>query len=235
VSFDPLSLVIPPGLANGASGTEVPPAEGPDIPPWEISPGHIQLDLEGYLLEDKFHHGRIFVYPAEGYAALDTSAAGNITFLQGVAADPNTLLTPEVLPRIPFFNAGQVFASNIQRLAFQNGQGVRFLTEYAQYFAYINNHDLFYQFQGLTTDGQYYVIAILPITAAGLPDSPDVDPAVPGEGGISLPDYNDPDADWEGYYASISEFLNAASPDAFSPTLAQLDALIQSLLISETP
>jgi hypothetical protein len=62
---------------------------------------------------------------------------------------------------VPFFNAAQVFASNIKVISFQNGKGVRFLTEYAQHAASANNHNLFYYFQGLTGDGAYYIIAIL--------------------------------------------------------------------------
>ena len=235
VSFGSLSLVIPPGLANGASGTEFPRAEGSDIPPWELTPGHIQLKLEGYLLQDKFHQAQFFVYPADAYAALDTTAANNLSFIKGMCCRASNIPDPASLPHIPFFNAGPVFTSNIQIIPFQNGTGVRFITEYAQYFAYVNNHDLFYQYQGLTEDGQYYLIVILPLTAPGLPENGQVDASVPGGGGVSLPDYNNPDADWEGYYVSIAEYLNITAPDAFSPTLTQLDTLIQSILITGTP
>ena len=78
------------------------------------------------------------------------------------------------LPPGRCFNPGHVIASNIDTIPFQNGSGVRFLTEYAQYFAYVNNTDLFYHYQGLTADGQYYVIVILPLTAPVLP--PDSNP-----------------------------------------------------------
>ncbi|MEO8354588.1 MAG: hypothetical protein ABI621_01610 [Chloroflexota bacterium] len=42
----------------------------------------------------------------------------------------------------------------MQVINFQNGRGIRFLTQYAQYPAPINNHELFYHFQGLTNDGK---------------------------------------------------------------------------------
>jgi hypothetical protein len=69
------------------------------------------------------------------------------------------------LPTVPFFNAAQVFASNVQPISFQNGSGIRFVTEYAQGFVSINNQDLFYHFQGFTDDGNYYMVAVLPVTS----------------------------------------------------------------------
>ncbi|HEX9387675.1 MAG TPA: hypothetical protein VF918_15235, partial [Anaerolineales bacterium] len=66
-------------------------------------------------------------------------------------------------------------------ISFQNGQGVRFLTEYAQYAASANNHDLFYHFQGLTRDGAYYIIAILPITVPVLAETSDGGAVLPSE------------------------------------------------------
>lgn len=84
---------------------------------------------------------------------------------------------PENLPFLPTFNAGQVFHSNERPFAFQNGTGIRFLTQYAQAPYPVNNFSLFYTFQGLTNDGKYYVAAILPINAAFL--SPDGNPDTP--------------------------------------------------------
>jgi hypothetical protein len=51
-------------------------------------------------------------------------------------------------------------------------------------------------------------------------------------GGIALPDINDPNADWQGYYRAVTTLLNTTSPDAFTPTLSQLDALIQSMRVA---
>src|SRR4026208_963642 len=51
VSFEYLHLVLPPTLASGGSGNKVPSSEGTDVPPWEISPEHIQLELDTYILQ----------------------------------------------------------------------------------------------------------------------------------------------------------------------------------------
>jgi len=149
--------------------------------------------------------------------------------LNNIMYDPAAISDAQ-LPRVPFFNAAQVFASNIQVISFQNGRGVRFLTEYAQYAASANNDDLFYHFQGLTSDGAYYVIAILPITVPVLAETSDAGAVLP-PGGIPYPYFANPDADMQAYYTAVTNLLNATSPEAFNPTLGQLDLLIQSMKI----
>ncbi len=231
VSFAPLSLVIPTGLASGASGSQIPPAEGQDVPAWGLTPGHIQLDLEGYLLQEKFHEPQLFVYPAQAYAALSAGAAESIKRLQAIQANPGAPISPEQLPFVPFFNAAQIFASNIQPQAFQNGQGVRYLTEYAQYAAPANNDELIYEFQGLTSDGAYYVIAILPVNSPFLAETSDPVAPLPGFG-VPYPDINDPNANWPLYYKSVTDVLGATPPEEYTPALNQLDLLMRSMQIS---
>jgi hypothetical protein len=231
VSVNPLSIVLPPGLANGVRGSQIPRVEGQDHPYWDLTPGHTQLKLEGYLLQGKFHEPQIYVYPAQAYAEMVPGAFESIRRLDNILHDPNASISEEQLPTVPFFNAAQVFASNIQVISFQNGEGVRFLTEYAQYAASANNHDLFYHFQGVTRDGAYYIIAILPITVPVLAETSDAGAVLP-VGGIAYPDINDPNADFQGYYASVIDLLNASPSDVFTPTLNQLDLLIQSMRIT---
>jgi hypothetical protein len=140
-------------------------------------------------------------------------------------------LSSEQLPAVPFFNAQQAFASNAQVISFQNGRGVRFLTEYAQYPVSANNTDLFYQFQGLTDDGASYIIAIFPITVPVLAETSDGGAVLPA-GGVPYPDITNPSADWPAYYAGVTNLLNVTAPEAFSPTINQLDLLIQSMRIT---
>lgn len=231
VSVDRLTVVLPPGLTEGARGLEVPPAGSEGVAPWEATPGHIQLKLEGYRLQDTFHQAQIYLYPAQAYAEMRPAAFESIRRLDNILYGPGASVNDMELPSVPFFSAGPVFASNIKVIPFQNGSGVRVVTEYAQYAAPANNHDLFYHFQGVTRDGAYYVVAILPITAPGLAETSDPAAVLP-PGGIVYPDFNDPNADWQGYYTAVTDLLNAVSSEAFSPALTQLDALIQSLRIA---
>ena len=124
------------------------------------------------------------------------------------------------LPLLPLINAAQVIHPQVRYLDFQNGSGVRFLTQYSQDIFPIVNQHLFYTFQGLTQDGAYYVVAAFAIDAAGFPNEPDV-------------------SDWEAFSAGYQDYLaetvsqlDALPSDQFEPDLALLDNVIQSLRVS---
>lgn len=232
VFFKPLSLILPTGLSSGISGTDFPRVEGDDHPYWELTPGHTEVYLEGYTLQEKFHQPQIYIYPALDYATLFPGAFESMHRLRNAMNVSNASISVDQLPAVPFFNAAQVFASNIQSITFQNGSGIRFLTEYAQYAASANNQDLFYHFQGFSNDGEYYIIAILPITMPMLAETSDGGAPVPAAGIPYTYFAEGGNFDAESYYAAVTDLLNGTAPDAFSPTLSQLDALIQSMWIT---
>ena len=169
----------------------------------------------------------ILLTPAQAYAELVPPAFESIRRVNNILYSPDAPIRADQLPAVPFFNAQPVFAANIQTLSFQNGAGVRFLTEYSQYNAPVNNHELFYHFQGMTRDGAYYILAILPITAPVLAETSDAAAALP-PGGIAYPN-----ADWLGYYTAVTNLLNSIPLDAFTPSINQLDLLIQSMQIDQ--
>jgi hypothetical protein len=234
VSFRSLSLVLPSGLASGISGNQVPRNEGQDLPYWEVTPGHSVINLEGYALQGKFHQPQIYIYPAQAYAEMVPGAFESIHRLDNILYGPGAPISGEQLPAVPFFNAQQVFATNVQKISFQNGAGVRFITEYAQYPASVNNHDLFYHFQGVSRDGAYYIIAILPISVPVLAETSDAGAVLPPDA-VPYPDITVPNPDMAGYYSAVTRLLNAQSPEAFVPTINQLDSLIQSMQIASLP
>ena len=231
VSYGNVSLILPTGVASSALAGTMPAVVGvADGPGWEVAPEFIKFQLENYAHRgDIFHEPTILVYPAPEYAAVNEQAAKNIQRLQAIlsgAAAP----AAENLPHVATFNAGQAFAAQIQVISFQNGTGVRFLTEYAQYYVTANNRDLFYMFQGLTADGKYYIIAILPASHPLLASDENPESPIPS-GGIPFPGYYD-EAALEAYYPSVTNLLNITSPDQFNPTLTSLDTLIQSISIA---
>ena len=229
VSYQNVSFFLPEGVGTNALAGTIPAVlNDQQGAPWEIAPEHIKFELGGYPLFGTFHTPYILIYPAPGFAALSEAAAISITRLQAIL-NGSAAPTAENLPTIPFFNAAQVFAAQIQTVQFKNGSGVRFLTEYAQYYATANNKDMFYQFQGLTNDGKYYILAILPASHPLL--AMDEDPASPlPAGGIPFPGIDDQNA-INAYYPAVVNLLNTATPGSFTPTLNNLDALIQSLNI----
>ncbi len=232
ISFDRLSLVIPTGVATGGSGTLVPEAKGDNVAPWDVAPAHIQLKLDGYALKGKMYPPQIYVYPAQAYAQLQErgTAAQSLERLRAALAQ-SSMVNVKELPQVPFFNVSQALAAQVKVIPFQRGRGVRMVTQYAGGRAIINNHELIYDFEGLTDDGQYYVVVILPVTASGLPEDGQPGGVVP-PGGVPVPDFNDLNANWMGYFGDVRQMLQGLEPGAYNPDLDQLDALIGSLIIA---
>ena len=224
VTLNNISVTIPEDLANDALLEMV--SAKTDGAPWELAPAHAQITLTGYQLEGKFHQPQILVFPAADYARVNPIAAENMDRLKKILAGSPSLR--ETLPRVPFFNAEMQIAANVQMVTFQSGDGVRHLTQYAQYLAPINNNELIYQFAGLTADEQYYISGILPITAPILAENEKPDAPVPTEG-VSIPTDVGPN---DAYYASITEKLVSLDSDSYTPSLSTLDALIQSILVN---
>jgi hypothetical protein len=227
VSANGVNFLIPIGLGTGAQAELIPEVTEQTGAPWEIAPAFSKFTLQGYPLQGKFFEPQILVYPAQEFETASAGATQSLQKLRAILAIPSAPLTEDSIPGIPTFNAGQVFISNMQVVSFQNGSGVRVLTQYAQYFAPANNLELIYQFQGLTGDGKYYVIAILPVNASFLPVDDKPDAVIPIDG-VPFP-ANGPD---ESYYIAVKQKLNGTSPEAFIPSVTALDALIQSITIT---
>jgi hypothetical protein len=226
VSVNNIAFVIPTDVGSGAQAETieaVPPTS--DMPWWEIAPRYDKYRLQGYPLVNTFHTPTIYVYPVNEYLQVNADMAELFDSLKAIIAGQPL---PEALPFLPAFNAAQIFHSNEQILTFQNGKGIRFLTQYGQAPYPVNNNSLFYTFQGLTDDGAYYVAATLPINAAFLSADGDPDTSLPADG---VP------FDWENFeninqhYDLVKQKLNGTDPAAFNPMLTNLDALIQSILV----
>ncbi len=228
-----VSMTLASPLAAGYQVEVIPAAlDENQFAPWELAPQHLRIRLPDYPLQGRFHQPMVYVYPATSLLAVNDGAAYNIQKLQELlGAGSGSAVSPNDLPGVFFFNAAGLFASRFAPVAFQNGRGVRWLTQYAQEFAPVNNHELFYLYQGLTADQAYYVLAVLPVSHPALAADDNPNAAVP-PGGVPFPE------DWtqaEGYYAQIRQMLAAAPPDSFTPRLSELDALVRSLKIAAAP
>ena len=230
ITINNISFVIPTGTGTGAQveSIEAVPASD-DMPWWEIGPAYNKYHLEGYPLAGTFHKPVIYVYPVDGYIQADEDIKTLFASLESILNSPGQPL-PEKLPFLPAFNAAQMFYSNAQTVDFQSGKGIRYLTQYAQGPMPISNAEVFYTFQGLTSDGLYYVSAVLPISTATLAANGNPDTAVPA-GGVPF-DWNPESFElMPAYIDAVEQMLNATDPNAFNPSLPMLDALIQSITI----
>lgn len=218
VTCNELSLYLDPVIGSSYSCETIPES----VMEFEIHPQFTRIALSGYPLAGTFFSPRIDVYPVAAYTALMPDyIPERVAALQGLVAGaaPGT----EALPFLPTFNAAQIFHARYQVVSFQNGSGICFLTQYAQYFAPVNNHDLFYTYQGLTSDGQYWVSVILPINHSMLPANPDNPP-----GGQTWEQFAN---NYEPYITDMIAQLEAQPPESYIPSLTALDALAKSIII----
>ena len=222
ISYEGIDFTFGPAIAQNAQPEIVPAAPGDpnNSFPGDVHPQYYLFSLNGYPLANTFHQPKIYIYPARDYGTMDPNVAQIVLQLQQALAQKSA--PAKDIPFLPIWNAAQMLTANIKFVDFKNGSGIRFLSQYGQAFAPINNHDLFYTFQGLTSDGAWYVSAILPVSNPILPND---DQAVPG-------------GDWEAfgqnfatYITDITAKLAAQLDGSFTPNLAVLDAMIQSLKV----
>ena len=229
-TFQNVSFVIPEGLAHGANAEVVPSATEDQGGPWGAGPEHISIELSGYPTtnDNEAVKNMILIYPAREYMDANNGAAIGIPRLQAILANPSTPITPENAPGVPVYNAGIVIVARPEILNFNGGSGVRMVTEYAQYPAPITRNGEIYQYSGLTNDGKYFIIAVFPIQSPlqSTPDNPSAD-------GATYPLRNETvdQAEFDAYYQAMTDKLNSSDPNAFQPTLGQLDDLIQSIQV----
>ncbi len=226
VSFSGTSFTIPSGIASGGGPQAMAAISEQDGAPWDVGPAHLKFSLENYPLNGTMLQPEIYVYPAQEYEAVSNGAAESLKRLRALTSGAGMDVTNQSVPFVPFFNATQIFEAQAMPIKFQNGSGIRTLTQYDQASLPVNNYELIYHFEGLTSDGKYYLIAIFPVSLPTLAADGNPDFPVPA-GGIPF-NKDDPAA----YYEAIAKHLNAAAPETFTPNLTTLDALIQSINVT---
>jgi hypothetical protein len=181
-------------------------------------PQYTLLTLQGYPIAAQLKQPQIFVYPVQGLGVNQAAAQA--------AADLQTLLQTQQpgdqMPYLPLeFGVKQALRAQVKYLDFKNGQGVRFLTEWHNGLAPIDNHGLIYTFQGLTGDGKYYIAVVLPVNLQGLPSDQNDTSRLPSD----FPN------DYSHYLADTASLLEQSPAGAYTPDLSQLDAMLQSIEI----
>ncbi len=224
VSYEGISFSFDTGIASSIFPSTIPGQNmGEDYMPGDTYPTYYEFSLNGYPINDHFHDPMIRVYPVAEYRSISSFASEMIDTLGAVlvnnpAGGPNANL-----PFLPIWNAAQIFSSNVLYFNFQNGSGVRFLTMYGQAAYPVDNQNLFYTYQGLTNDGQFYISAILPVTH----------PDLPYDGGSEVDDWMTFDENYQTYLNDTVSWLNRQDPSEFIPSLTLLDEMMESF--SSTP
>jgi hypothetical protein len=222
VSFRGASFSYDPSLAGYVNADLVPAVTGEEEAYWMLAPEHLEFSFVDYALDDTFHEPVIYIYPVEAYIALSESAAGVIDDMRALLAEKPA--HPEgSIPTLPVWNAGQFMHAAVRYMDFENGSGVRFLSQYGQAVWPVNNQDLFYTFQGLTADGAYYVAAVLPVSHPSLPAT--------GDEVAEMQDYETFSENFRSYLAEVETDLSAQDPASFFPALLLLDDLVASIRV----
>jgi hypothetical protein len=214
-----LALFLNPALASGYDCKTTPEVSGEGF---DVNPQYTELTFQGYPLSDRFFTPHIAVFPVQRFSELAPDAVNaDVAVLQALIGGGPT--SDKGLPLLPIFNAAQEFHAQYKVIAFQSGSGIRFLTQYSQAADPINNHEMFFTFQGLTSDGKYWISAILPISNSSLPENGDNPP-----NGQTFEEFGN---NFPTYIADITSQLNSQTAESFSPTILMLDALVTSIRI----
>ena len=233
VAYKNLTLSYDPALAREYLAETVPaiPLLNKTDKPDGVWPEHIRITFrESYVPLKRREAGgedaqvRIYVFPATDPNNKDfdkdfpttRKAADNLAVYLARRSRP----AGEMIPFLPWADAAQAFVGKRKFLRFRNGRGVLFLTQYGQEKAPLNNSQLVYTFQGLTDDNAWYVSALFPVIAPGLPPAPDLDDAALAERGYDRT---------VGQAAARLEKLPAKN---FTPPLVMLESIVRSLKIN---
>jgi len=197
----------------------------------EPYPARAEFALANYSSQNNSFEPQLQIYPVRELGQSGTQTVDELKEL--LAERPAVLMTGIGIPILPPQHAGQLIDVQVEYLTFGNGSGVRVLTQFAQGMWPIHNAGLVYVFQGLTSDGAYYISAFLPVAASFLPDQVDDPDLVPPVDGTPYPKFGSQNFDTEhgDYHRAVTRKLNATPPQEFTPNLSALDSLIQSLRV----
>jgi len=173
------------------------------------------------------------VPPPEGYQSSGISIIplaqwdGDTSMLQTLLDNPQTASVPIFMH---WGEGGFIWeGAHRQVLEFPHMRGFRMVNTIGLGYPAISNEGLWYTYQGLTRDGQFYIAALIPITIPLLPDRTT-------ERDVFWMAPNMPFSEklYSGYMDSITAMLNTAPNYLYMPCLGYLDAIMASIHVGET-
>ena len=215
IIFQGVSFSIPDALADSINAQEIPAQpEG-----FAAQPAHLRFDLVGYALPGGYLDPVIKVFPVAEFKLVNEFAGQRLddlqTLLDTQPADPDGMPIPD------FAGAAQFVSTQVGYVNFQNGRGVRYVTQWGQAAYPVGFPQMFYSFQGLSDDGLYYVHVVLSVDH----------PSLPAAETVTLD--NDFYENFETYAAEMEAQLDIQTPASFEPSLLLLDELVESLLVGQ--
>jgi hypothetical protein len=201
---------------------EIVPAVQGDEPELDI-PEHLSFTFDDVVRSSQFnpHEPQLLVFPIDDFRAISSKRAETtlesltellverpLPFMQEVTLMPPPAGKPSVQVHVKY-------------LRFENGEGVRFLTSYSEEIGPVTNETLFYTFQGISSDREYYVSFFFPVDTRQVPD-------LYAET-LAAEDYWLFVSRYDTYLGDTIDLLEKTPSSGFSPDLRLLDKLIESL------
>lgn len=214
-----VSFFIPNGVANDATSAMNTNVEYPYINPGGGDmPQHLTATLNLYTLTGKINEPQIMVFRAAEYAQYSELTAKIVESLKGLQYVDGQPLNE--------YLDGPTFTAQIHGLNFQNGSGIRYLTQVSMDIMPADNQGMFYYFQGLTSDGIYLVQATLPINVPFLAADSNPNTPLPADG---IPFNRDDPTE---YFDALIQRLDSTDSFNFTPYMDALDEMIQSIQVT---
>jgi hypothetical protein len=232
VGYDGFSFTLDEAIASSVNITQYPGD------PAEFGPGFAEPAYTEFIFYNEFPVpqcigdaiGGVRIYRTadfEGYTEHEIRA-GSLQSMLEEQVDltqyevSHRVVSENALPFIPVYAAGQSFRARSHYVETDQVAGVAYITLYQEVQEPFLSDSSVWTFQGLSADGQYYISAIFNITNDVFPAelAPDYDPAVF-------------QAEYGEYHAKYTQWVNDAGPEAFSPGLETLEALVESFAFAE--
>jgi hypothetical protein len=215
---DDLHICAPYGLVDSLVVSTIPEIAVDGGAPWETSPQHFRVDFQGYPLHDTFWQPRMEIFPLAEFKTMSPDLINpQLEKLETILKEKPAHI--QSVPILPMVNAGALFSA--RPMYFDDPstsvRGFSVLTQFGQSFWPINNRDMFYTFQGVTTDGKYWITLVLPVTQQDL--SPD------GEY-ITSQDFQSFADNFQNYIQKTTDQLEAADEFTFTPDLTSFEMVI---------
>ena len=225
LTYDKFGLVYPAALAKElsthVSATTVLSFGGIPNTSATPQPEHVDFLFGALSARNMFSYASLSIYKTDAVNQLGGSGAQVIVSLRNLIGNQAAIAQGTPIQGYPPLTAGQLFHARTGYLKFKGGSGIRFVPYYAQAVDVIHADRLQYTFLGLSDDGQYYIIATIPVSTAAL------------VGDKSAPNMSDPSiaTSYPPYVSQVVAKLEQANPADFAPDLAALDALMQSIAV----
>lgn len=215
VTYEGISFSYPESLASAVI-TATDEGMVDEANPWNI-PAHTLFLLEGFSISGGYHEPEIKIFSVQEFRNVNENVGESLDELAAILdAQPQD---PPDIGVYHFFNAAQFLHSQEAYLEFQNGRGIRFISQYGQAAYPVGYPHMFYAFQGLTDDHAYYVSVILPISHPSLPEAESVE--------VDQAFYDN----YETYLVDVEAQLDEQPPESFQPSLLVLDAMLETLRV----